>query len=376
MEGSDAEMGYGARAGGSVALSACVQTRQYADVQFTPPEGDYKLLVLRPDVTVGSLTTGGMVEPRADWTEQARTNIVAALRAQQAARGGKLTDRRAPQRAARRHRAGTRRRRAAELRGRPVDRRCTNISATICRPSAARASTGRSARTRCGSARRPATIMPCSSTPRTRSRRPAGSRSACSALAGCFVGFCAPNVGGADAARLCLAGRPQDRRSGVVQRRRGGQPGAGDQVRRPAHAARRGADGRSAARPDEAGRAPSATRGGDAADVPALPRAQPPFAAGRRRRCRGGAGHRRRAGADPARGHGPAGRPRVPADREGRAGPVAGDGAGRGGDRGLQPADQGPEAHRLSAATSSAPSADPRPRTSASISRTFPTSTR
>ena len=74
-----------------VSLSACVQTRQYADVQFTPPEGDYKLLVLRPDVTVGSLTTGGMTEPRADWTDEARTNIVAALKAQQAARGGNVT---------------------------------------------------------------------------------------------------------------------------------------------------------------------------------------------------------------------------------------------------------------------------------------------
>src|SRR6476646_7290950 len=73
------------------ALSGCVQTRQYADVQFTPPAGDYKLLVLRPDVTVGSLTTGGMVEPRAEWTEQARANIIAALRAQQAARGGNIT---------------------------------------------------------------------------------------------------------------------------------------------------------------------------------------------------------------------------------------------------------------------------------------------
>src|SRR4051794_7829287 len=73
------------------ALSACVQTRQYADVQFTPPKGNYKLLILRPDVTVGSLTTGGMVEPRAEWTDQARANIIAALRAQQAARGGNLT---------------------------------------------------------------------------------------------------------------------------------------------------------------------------------------------------------------------------------------------------------------------------------------------
>ena len=56
----------------SVPVAGCVQTRQYADVQFTPPQGDYRLLVMRPDVTVGSVTTGGMVEPRADWTEQAR----------------------------------------------------------------------------------------------------------------------------------------------------------------------------------------------------------------------------------------------------------------------------------------------------------------
>jgi hypothetical protein len=74
----------------SPVLTACVETRQYADTQFTPPQGDYKLLVLRPDVTVGALTTGGLVEPRADWTEQARTGIVTALRAQQAARGGHL----------------------------------------------------------------------------------------------------------------------------------------------------------------------------------------------------------------------------------------------------------------------------------------------
>ena len=75
----------------SLSASACVQTRQYADVEFAPPQGDYKLLVLRPDVSVGSLTTGGMVENRADWTEQARTNIIAALRAQQADRGGKVS---------------------------------------------------------------------------------------------------------------------------------------------------------------------------------------------------------------------------------------------------------------------------------------------
>lgn len=75
----------------SIPLAACVQTQQFANLQFTPPQGEYKLLVLRPDVTVGSLTTGGMTEPRADWTEQARTNIIAALRTQQESRGGNVT---------------------------------------------------------------------------------------------------------------------------------------------------------------------------------------------------------------------------------------------------------------------------------------------
>src|SRR6476619_4631325 len=83
--------GLGIAVAASAALSGCVQTRQYADVQFTPPIGDYKLLVLRPDVSVGALTTGGMVEPRADWTDQARHSIVDALRVQQAGRGGKIT---------------------------------------------------------------------------------------------------------------------------------------------------------------------------------------------------------------------------------------------------------------------------------------------
>ena len=74
----------------ALSLSACVQTKQFADVEFTPPQGNYKLLVMRPDVTVGSVTTGGMVEPRADWTETARANLITALKAQQAERGGNV----------------------------------------------------------------------------------------------------------------------------------------------------------------------------------------------------------------------------------------------------------------------------------------------
>src|SRR3712207_1180008 len=70
-------------------LSACVQTRQIADVGFEPPRGDYSLIVMRPDVSVGLVTAGGLVEPRADWTEQARANLLKALAEQQAGRGGR-----------------------------------------------------------------------------------------------------------------------------------------------------------------------------------------------------------------------------------------------------------------------------------------------
>jgi hypothetical protein len=76
-------------AGASLALAGCVQTRQVADVEFEPPKGDYSLIVMRPDVQVGSLTTGGLVEPRADWTEQARAHVLRALTQDQAGRGGR-----------------------------------------------------------------------------------------------------------------------------------------------------------------------------------------------------------------------------------------------------------------------------------------------
>ena len=73
----------------SIALSGCVSTRQVADVEFEPPQGNYSLIVMRPDVQVGSVTAGGLVEPRADWTEQARANLLRALQQEQAGRGGR-----------------------------------------------------------------------------------------------------------------------------------------------------------------------------------------------------------------------------------------------------------------------------------------------
>ena len=72
-------------------LGGCTHTKQLADIGFQPPEGSYRLIVLRPDVTVGLLTAGGAVEPREEWTTTARANILHAIEAQQAGRGGTVT---------------------------------------------------------------------------------------------------------------------------------------------------------------------------------------------------------------------------------------------------------------------------------------------
>ena len=197
----------------SVALAGCVQTQQYADVEFAPPQGDYKLLVMRPDVAVGSVTTGGLVEPRADWTETARAKLLAALRAQQAGRGGNvlILDRRDS--AARSRCRHGRRARAASLCGRQLDR----ASQIFGRLPADQARQGPRLDAWRGCRRaRPAHrlwIMRCSSTPRTASPRPAGWRLQVLGVAGCLVGFCAPNIGGAGQfAYACLV----DLRTGEV----------------------------------------------------------------------------------------------------------------------------------------------------------------
>jgi hypothetical protein len=68
--------------------SGCTTTKQFAAAGFQSPEGDYKLIIMQPDISVGSLTTGGLVEPSEEWTNQARENILKALVSQQAERGG------------------------------------------------------------------------------------------------------------------------------------------------------------------------------------------------------------------------------------------------------------------------------------------------
>ena len=69
-------------------VTGCTTTQQTATANFQPPQGSYRLIVMRPDVQVSLLTAGGAFEAREDWTEQARANVLAALQTQQARRGG------------------------------------------------------------------------------------------------------------------------------------------------------------------------------------------------------------------------------------------------------------------------------------------------
>lgn len=44
-----------------------------------PAQSGKKILVFRPAISVGAQSTGGLFEPNAEWTEQAKTNIRASL---------------------------------------------------------------------------------------------------------------------------------------------------------------------------------------------------------------------------------------------------------------------------------------------------------
>lgn len=55
-----------------------------------PAKSGKKILLLRPTVKVGEQSTGGLPEPRAEWTDQARANIAAALDALQSNLGNEV----------------------------------------------------------------------------------------------------------------------------------------------------------------------------------------------------------------------------------------------------------------------------------------------
>jgi hypothetical protein len=78
----------------TLALLACILTAGSASARpqmakgYQFPAGEpVNIVILRPDVAVGSLTAGGVEEPNADWTSAARDNLAKALDDNQGRRG-------------------------------------------------------------------------------------------------------------------------------------------------------------------------------------------------------------------------------------------------------------------------------------------------
>ncbi|RIV88054.1 hypothetical protein [Aurantiacibacter zhengii] len=84
----------GAAACLSLAAPAAAQERGAVrhDFDATQVQGDARILVFRPRIRVGEQSTGGMFEPRADWTELARDNLGNALDAYQVRYGSTLVE--------------------------------------------------------------------------------------------------------------------------------------------------------------------------------------------------------------------------------------------------------------------------------------------
>lgn len=85
---------FGAAIGLALASPVSAQERGAVrhDFDATQLQGDARILVFRPRIRVGEQSTGGMFEPRADWTELARDNLGNALEAYQAQFGSTLVE--------------------------------------------------------------------------------------------------------------------------------------------------------------------------------------------------------------------------------------------------------------------------------------------
>jgi len=72
------------------AVPAAAQEKTGSKPGFTLRPGTARIVLMRPSIHVGSQSTGGMFEPNADWTAQARDNISRALDSFQANLGNQV----------------------------------------------------------------------------------------------------------------------------------------------------------------------------------------------------------------------------------------------------------------------------------------------
>lgn len=74
------------------ATPAAAQEKSGAKPGFTLSPGSARIVLMRPNVRVGSQSAGGVPTPNADWTAQARINLSAALKERQGALGNTVVD--------------------------------------------------------------------------------------------------------------------------------------------------------------------------------------------------------------------------------------------------------------------------------------------
>ena len=73
-----------------VSMPVPAQEKTGSKPGFTLRPGTARIVLMRPSIRVGSQSTGGMFEPNADWTAQARENLARALNNIQAGLGNQV----------------------------------------------------------------------------------------------------------------------------------------------------------------------------------------------------------------------------------------------------------------------------------------------
>jgi hypothetical protein len=73
-----------------LAVPALAQEKTGTKAGFTLKPGTARIVLMRPAIRVGSQSTGGMFEPNADWTAQAREYITGALKSLQTNLGNEV----------------------------------------------------------------------------------------------------------------------------------------------------------------------------------------------------------------------------------------------------------------------------------------------
>jgi hypothetical protein len=77
-------------------LVGCAATSSLRAEAWQRPAGDAAVLLMTPDIELSELTAGGMLQPKADWTEQAKQHVVVAVRDELAQKKIRLTIYEAP----------------------------------------------------------------------------------------------------------------------------------------------------------------------------------------------------------------------------------------------------------------------------------------